>query len=569
MRLLLILLFSQYIFATEYYVATTGNDTNNGTSTATPFLTIQKGIDVAVAGDIVWVKAGAYGDVKNVSVRSGTIGNPIKIIGYTTTKGDIAVVDNWSSYTYANIVANVMVLPSNIMPLIETVRGADNDPDSTDKAFVVTHSYVWIENIMTQYQEIGFDIQAANVTLLNVYSNEVGNWNPANPGWNQEFSGVEPGGNLNGYGIRATSAADNLTIKSSSVYNAGADAIFIVGADDHVGEYNSIYANKSGNSTDYMYVLYGGLRARLTHNRGYRYLDIDTNGDLPHHSRGLAIKCLCQDAIIDDFYIYNTRFQLYLRSDNNTIKNLTLEGSGESFTGELIIADNSNNNEFYNTKIINGSIQFNDYNGSDCADTWDGTGSNNIFVNTIIDKAPDNLVSDAFINIQNAVWNAQNATQVTAGTQYFYGATFVDGDYFIKQDRPFGTLFFYNLALVDVTTGEKTEQNAGSPKTGTISYNYVNADAVSYTVTGTSITTLPSAFTNKAGKDFTLSSGSGLRDIGTDTSGLFAGSNTDFLGNSRSVPYDIGAYEFGGVPPPVDPGIFGGKSKRSFFKLIN
>jgi len=43
-----------------YYVATSGNDTNSGTS-ALPFRTLQKGVDIAVAGDTIIVKDGTYG----------------------------------------------------------------------------------------------------------------------------------------------------------------------------------------------------------------------------------------------------------------------------------------------------------------------------------------------------------------------------------------------------------------------------------------------------------------------------------------------------------------------------
>jgi len=45
--------------ATEYYVATTGSDANPGTQ-ASPFATLQKGADTAVAGDTVWIRGGTY-----------------------------------------------------------------------------------------------------------------------------------------------------------------------------------------------------------------------------------------------------------------------------------------------------------------------------------------------------------------------------------------------------------------------------------------------------------------------------------------------------------------------------
>jgi MYXO-CTERM domain-containing protein len=47
------------VSATEYYVATTGSDSNAGTLAA-PFATLQKAADTAVAGDTVWIRGGTY-----------------------------------------------------------------------------------------------------------------------------------------------------------------------------------------------------------------------------------------------------------------------------------------------------------------------------------------------------------------------------------------------------------------------------------------------------------------------------------------------------------------------------
>ena len=46
--------------ATDYYVATTGNDENSGTSAESPFATIDKAISSASAGDTIYVAPGTY-----------------------------------------------------------------------------------------------------------------------------------------------------------------------------------------------------------------------------------------------------------------------------------------------------------------------------------------------------------------------------------------------------------------------------------------------------------------------------------------------------------------------------
>jgi Protein of unknown function (DUF1565) len=62
---------------TTYHVATSGSDSNPGTR-ANPFRTIQKGVDVARAGDTILVHAGAYPQQVQIR-RSGTVAQPIRL----------------------------------------------------------------------------------------------------------------------------------------------------------------------------------------------------------------------------------------------------------------------------------------------------------------------------------------------------------------------------------------------------------------------------------------------------------------------------------------------------------
>ena len=57
---LIVILFSPHLSATTYYVATTGNDANAGTQIS-PFATIQRGVELAHAGDTISVADGTYG----------------------------------------------------------------------------------------------------------------------------------------------------------------------------------------------------------------------------------------------------------------------------------------------------------------------------------------------------------------------------------------------------------------------------------------------------------------------------------------------------------------------------
>jgi len=76
--------------AATYYVAPNGSNSNPGTQAA-PFATLQKGHDVAVAGDTIYMRGGTYTLSTYVNInRSGSSGNPIKVFNYP---GETPVLD--------------------------------------------------------------------------------------------------------------------------------------------------------------------------------------------------------------------------------------------------------------------------------------------------------------------------------------------------------------------------------------------------------------------------------------------------------------------------------------------
>jgi len=72
-----------------YFVATTGNDANTGTSQDAAWATIVYAATRAIAGDLVHIKAGDYGNQSAVVLNSGTSNAPIRFEGYKVSPGDI------------------------------------------------------------------------------------------------------------------------------------------------------------------------------------------------------------------------------------------------------------------------------------------------------------------------------------------------------------------------------------------------------------------------------------------------------------------------------------------------
>ena len=75
-------------WATTYYVATTGDDSNAGTSVESPFKTVQRGVSRASAGDTVLVRGGTYREQVEMNV-AGTADQYITVAGYT---GELPVI---------------------------------------------------------------------------------------------------------------------------------------------------------------------------------------------------------------------------------------------------------------------------------------------------------------------------------------------------------------------------------------------------------------------------------------------------------------------------------------------
>jgi len=90
-------------WATTYYVATTGNDSNAGTSVDLPFRTIQHAMNKAVAGDTVLVRGGTYREQVEANL-AGTADKPITVSGYASEVPIIKgsdVVTGWTQHSGA------------------------------------------------------------------------------------------------------------------------------------------------------------------------------------------------------------------------------------------------------------------------------------------------------------------------------------------------------------------------------------------------------------------------------------------------------------------------------------
>ena len=102
-----------------FYVSASGDDSDKGTLSQ-PFKTIQKGLDVARAGDTVIVRAGVYAG--NVTFRySGEKGRPITLKNYP---GERAIIDQGQAYLEANY---ALPFDKKIIKRVTIISGSGSD----------------------------------------------------------------------------------------------------------------------------------------------------------------------------------------------------------------------------------------------------------------------------------------------------------------------------------------------------------------------------------------------------------------------------------------------------------
>ncbi len=87
---ILMFCFTFYVQGRDIYVATTGNDNNPGTQNS-PYLNIQKAIDEALPGDVIYLRGGTYMLTKRLKVeKAGTAQARISLFGYP---GERIIID--------------------------------------------------------------------------------------------------------------------------------------------------------------------------------------------------------------------------------------------------------------------------------------------------------------------------------------------------------------------------------------------------------------------------------------------------------------------------------------------
>lgn len=547
------------IWATDLYVTTTGAGTacTSGTPCSWSYA-----MSIANGGDIIYVKAGNYGNISLTTNLAGTNGNPIKVIGYKTTINDI-VASNGPTFTYANYQSNSNQLDATEMPLIQGSRTNDKAVNQSYGIYV-QDAYWEFHNIAVIYKDYGILVGTAfaptlatNTLINNLACAWMGNfdpndsWNPTAPSANSSYTPTLPAGgtatnfvNLQGQAVAAY--ADNTTVTNSICINGGARGFQFAWCDNPVANYVEVYSDQNVNPTDYYLNFYDSQNPTASN------ITVKRLGHLTHQGHGVSLKNNVNGGTFSNLELFNCDLELNIDCDNNTFTDFTVTGATTEYAtngkrGGIILSSGSDDNEFHNGRVLNTEgIRFWDAKEPEgVGSTVNAAGDRNIFNNILVHNS-------SYANLAPIAYNwILQANRLTAGADdnKYYNCTFDGSSNLYRVDRANIGTNFYNCLFSNIsglrssycttTTGVCTEgSNTGIALNST--YNSSYSYNMGTTLSGNTISTTPD-FTDYANDDFSYGASSDLDGISAVNTYRAAGGDVGYVDNTASPPADTTA----------------------------
>jgi hypothetical protein len=378
----------------QFYVSTTGNDANSGTSTSAPWRTIQKAMNTATIGSTVNVLAGTYNERLTLGV-SGTAGNYITFQpygfsvpaggcgGYTGTQcgGDQIILDYAPLGTLSDGVPFLLVSGKSYV----RIQGLTFQNFTTlEQNFVLSQgvridgasNYVEIKyNKFLNNKETGPWTGCCAMAHFRV-------WGPASNIWvyGNEFAGI-----VSNYGETLTTVASTVTIENNWIHDVDGIALAIAeNSSDTAVRGNllewiskkhdgSVWYNNPSNA---IYVN-GGNSATIEHNvvrdSAYGYAVVTEPGYPDSHDvlirNNLAYRNAVAGIMVGNWYSSTNGSNVYnITVTNNTVYNCPIGFLIRPYVSASVIWEN---NIFANSRMtyVNtlnwdpGNVDYNGYFG--------------------------------------------------------------------------------------------------------------------------------------------------------------------------------------------------------------
>ena len=443
----------QQVYATNYYVSTSGSDTNTGTL-STPWKTITKAADKLVAGDTVYIRAGTYKE-QVVPKNSGNATNGF--ITYSAYQGETVTVDGanglpdttWSGLI--NILSKSYLQISGLRIINSPAFGVFFHNSSNIK---ILNNYI--------YNTKNSGIAATNSTLVTAENNEL-RLIAYNHQYAQEcISFLQVSQYTIGNNILRDCYMEGIDVKSGSsygkifgnnVYDIARVGIYVDGFAQNITNVdiynNTVHDSKpiaSGYSEDGIRI--GGEQGATESN-----INIYNNIVYNISVSGIVLSSFHQSGYpapnFNNVNIYN-----------NTINNTGTNAGNKWGGGGIQVDGTSNSGIIIRNNILSQSRDFNIYAPSSA------TISNNLFNGGIAVGASAVKGTPLFLNVANADFQLQ-ATSPAINTGVLQGAPAMD---FNLGPRPFGGqvdigAFEYGSSTASDATPPSAPQNLAATST--------------------------------------------------------------------------------------------------------
>jgi hypothetical protein len=471
------------VVPSTYYVATTGSDTNNG-SLAQPFKTIQHGLDVASSpGDTVFVRGGTYNEKISFPHSGTAAGGSITLEAYS---GEQPILDGTG-------------LPSSNGPY-----------GSNNLVQIINRSYVQLIGFEIENLKGTSTVQASGVLVQGFGSHILVQNNIIHAILGSYANGIAV------YGGSQTTPLAAVTLDGNQVYNcdpAQSESVTLDGnvtgfqvTNNVVHDCNNIGIDMVGgeawvfNLTGHPLGLPVARNGLCSHNTVYK-----THANYGGGYAGGIYVDGGKNITVSDNVSYQNDLGLEVGAENNgyiasgiVVENNLLYDNrqgGLVFGGYAARVGRVEHCTFINNTVYN----------SDTSNTGDGQlwiqfASHNLVANNIFVASSNQVL----VNSPNFNSNLNN----TLDYNLYYATGGAGTALFSWNAKSYSSFAAYLKG-----TKEDAHSLFGNP-----------------------------AFVNATAADFQLTSTSPAIDAGSSTSGWYA--LTDFAGNTRDLPPEIGAYEF-------------------------
>ncbi|MED5016053.1 right-handed parallel beta-helix repeat-containing protein [Paenibacillus chibensis] len=418
---------------TEYYVATSGSDSNAGTS-ASPWKTLQHAADAAGPGSTIYVRGGVYNEKLKITKSGSANQGPITFTSYPSEQ---AVIDG-----------------SGL-----TVTGTEGIIDIADASYITVKGFE-IRNFTTtknNVMPVGIYVHGAggNLSLSNNKVHDIKNTSTPS---GTDLLGRDAHG-IAVYGTKAPDSIHDVTIDGNELYNlvlGSSESLVVNGnVDTFSVTNNKIHDNDNigidvigfeGKSPNTAYD-----QARNGFISGNEVYNISSNNNpsygkkLPNNSNaadGIYVDG-GKDSVIERNYSYNNDIGIEIASEHagKATSNITIRSNlvyNNRLTGIAMGGYDTKRGSTVNCKIVNNTLYKNDTLGDGSGqlyvqyDTQNNTVVNNIFVASssnvlIYNEYTKNSGNVVDYNLYFAPGGSSNATWTWKNKEYTGFAAYKTG----------------------------------------------------------------------------------------------------------------------------------------------